>query len=147
MRLLAVYKEATGEEFKGPGYGTGYQGAWRKNQARISKASPDELLKLGEISVELWNAHGEDWFKLLCARTMQRFRVSNPRFLTPGQARSMVEELLQRIAVKRIRARHIYDGLPQDAPISRHDIEEDKEVLRKRFFTAEAQRRGEKTEG
>jgi hypothetical protein len=127
LRLLSVYKEATGEEFKPAG--VGYQGARRRGtpwRARTS-ASPDELLKLGEIAVELWHAEGEDWFQLLCARVMQRFRVANPQSLMPGQARSMVEELLQRIAVRECRKRHV-------PPITREEIEAEKEVWRRKFF-------------
>ena len=123
-KLVLVYKQELGQEYK---TSTGYQGARRKQAGRRSTASPDELLKLGEIAVELWHGEGEDWFQLLCARAMQRFRVPNPQSLTPGQARSMVEEMLQRIAVRECRKRH-------EPPITREEIEAEKEVWRKKFF-------------
>lgn len=94
-------------------------------------ATPDWLYKALDaefrFDLDVCPLHGEDWFQLLCARVMQRFRVANPQSLMPGQARSMVEELLQRIAVRECRKRHV-------PPITREEIEAEKEVWRRKFF-------------
>jgi hypothetical protein len=127
-RLVMAYKQELGEEFKGPGYGGGRHRQKAAGNGQFA-ASAYELLKLSEISCELWNGMGEDWFQLLCARVNERFGAANPQALTPRQAKYMVEELLQRLFVRDCRASG-YAG-----EISRKMIEAGKEYLRAKFFT------------
>lgn len=121
-RLVLVYKQELGEEYKEPGY----QGARRWSRKRPKRALVDSLMltKLAEIAADLWPENGPYF---LGQRCHQRFRASMPGLLTPAQARSLVEELLQRIAVRECRKRH-------EPPITREEIESEKEVWRKRFF-------------
>jgi hypothetical protein len=139
LKLLSVYKEATGEEFKPAAVGYGGARRWsRKRDSGLGvRGSGIMLVKIAEIASELFLGN---WLEPLKARCMERFRHSDPRALTPGQARSLVEELMQRLAVKRIRERRdsgigIRDTGKPEQPISRVEIEAEKEVLRRRFFS------------
>jgi hypothetical protein len=73
---------------------------------------------------------GERWQALLAARIADRFQTPDTRHLTPAQSRSLVEELLQRLAVRVIADRH-------QPPIYRAEIEAEKVALRSRYFGAE----------
>ncbi len=129
-RLVLVYKQELGEEYKEPGY----QGARKWSRKRPGNKTVDNLMptKLAQIAAELW---GGEWPAMLSARVRNRFLTPDTRRLTSSQARSLVEEMLQRIAVREIGKRH-------EPPIAREEIEAEKEQLRKRFFTTETQRRG-----
>ncbi len=50
---------------------------------------------IGKFAVELW---GADWSALLEARLEERFRTRRVLALSPVEARSMIEELVSRIA-------------------------------------------------
>jgi hypothetical protein len=82
------------------------------------------LTRIGQMAVELF---GERWNELLAARCAERFQTSSLQSLSPRHARALVEELLQRLAVRNIADRH-------QPPIGRAEIEVEKADLRKRFF-------------
>ena len=117
--VLKAMREEVGQEWKARG------GGGRRAQAlRHPKVSGAEQTKIGELAVDLW---GERWNELLSARLLERFRVASPRSLTPSQARSIIEEMLARIAVRNIADRH-------QPPIPRAEIEAEKAGLRERYF-------------
>jgi hypothetical protein len=122
-RLVLSYKQELGEEFKP----AGYQGARRWSRPRPSNMEVDGLIlvRIGEMSSELWEG---DWGAMLERRVCERFGVADARALTPSQARSMVEELLQRIFVRDCRASGYTGEIPRTM------IERGKEYLRAKFF-------------
>jgi len=130
LRLVKHWNQELGREFKPRGMG--YQGARRRPAGRPAipaRVSDGEILKIAEMAADLW---GSRWSELLTARAADRFRVHSPQSLTPGQARSLVEELLQRLAVRQIADRH-------QPPISREEIEAEKAGLRARYFLGAGQ--------
>jgi hypothetical protein len=71
---------------------------------------------IARLAVELWGVGGQgpgvgDWDAILRERLVQRFRVSRPEDLAPGEAHAMMEELQRRIAerdgvdIEEVRAR------------------------------------------
>jgi hypothetical protein len=100
LKLLSVYKEATGEEFKPLAVGYGGVRRWSRKRPASMIVDGSILWRIGEIASALFPGN---WSEALGARCMERFRNPDPRALTPSQARSLVEELLQRLAVRKIR--------------------------------------------
>ncbi len=124
-KVLQAMKQEIGQEWKPRGY------RGRRRSGRGKPIAEVEQIRLGEMAADLF---GERWPEMLAARLLERFRVKSPRSLYGWQARQMVEELLQRLAVLHIADRH-------QPPIARTEIEEEKARLRKHYFSAEAGRK------
>ena len=131
-KVLQAMRQEVGQEWKPRGASFGrlrrmaqnFSSARRAEALRHPKISGAEQTKLAEMAADLW---GERWNALLEARLSDRFRVSGVSFLSPAQARSLVEELLQRLAVRNIADKH-------QPPITRAEIEAEKAVLRAKYF-------------
>jgi len=128
QQVIQAMKQETGQEWRPPG--AGWRGRRRKSGAIRARISAAEQAKIGALAADLW---GERWNEMLAARCQERFRVASLNSLTPRSARQLVEELLQRVAVIHIANRH-------QPPIARAEIEAEKEILRKRYFTDKKQR-------
>jgi hypothetical protein len=126
LRVIEAMKQETGQEWRPRGQWAVGSRQKAGAMSRSSLVTGHLSLIIGELAADLW---GEHWHELLSARLNQRSRSSSVRSLAGWQARQLVEELLQRIAVRKIADR-------QPPAITRAEIEEEKAVLRKRFFVA-----------
>jgi len=122
LKVIEAMKQETGQAWRSAGRGRRRQSKIQNQKSKISAA---EATRIAELAADLW---GERWNGLLAARLQERFRVPSPQSLAPAQARLLVEELLQRLAVRHIADRH-------QPPIPRVEIEAEKARLRRKYFS------------
>ena len=131
QRVIERMKQEVGQDFRP----AGYRGA-RKQQPAVKGSWQEREPELGDVPIAQVAAElfGQGWQENLAARTSERFGAGALRALTGGQRRSLVEELLQRIAVRNIKSQKPGGGALKEIKISRKEIEREKARLRGKFF-------------
>lgn len=127
-KVIEAWKKSLGETFQSAPYGR------KPHKADPNaKTSSTFALKIAALAEFFW--YPLDWNDHLRRRLGQKFKLSRLAALTYQQARSLKEELLERAAVRDLRA----DG--HTGPLSRAAIGAKKAALRTRFFPSQGQRR------